>query len=50
LQALLDEKAKTLSRSIVDHPRWDLDNILKKAMSDGLIESNPAAGAINSSL
>ena len=44
LQALLDEKAGTLSRSIVDHLRWDLNNILKTAMSDGLIESNPAAG------
>jgi integrase len=44
LQALLDEKAETLSRSIVDHLRWDLNNILKTAMSDGLIESNPAAG------
>jgi integrase len=42
LQALLDEKARTLSRSIVDHLRWDLNNILKTAMSDGLIESNPA--------
>jgi integrase len=44
LQGLLDEKAETLSRSIVDHLRWDLNNILKTAMSDGLIESNPAAG------
>jgi retron-type reverse transcriptase/uncharacterized small protein (DUF1192 family) len=44
LQRLLDEKSETLSRSIVDHLRWDLNNILKTAMSDGLIESNPAAG------
>ena len=39
LQALLDEKAQGLSRSIVDHLRWDLNNIMKTAMSDGLIES-----------
>ena len=26
------------------HLRWDWNNILKTAMSDGLIESNPAAG------
>jgi integrase len=44
LQALLDEKAETLSRSIVAHLRWDLNNIMRTAMSDGLIESNPAAG------
>lgn len=43
LQSLLDEKAQTLSRSIVEHLRWDLNNVLKTAMSDGLIESNPAA-------
>jgi integrase len=43
LQALLDEKAETLSRSIVGHLRWDLNNIMNTAMSDGLIESNPAA-------
>ncbi|HEY3940707.1 MAG TPA: tyrosine-type recombinase/integrase [Bryobacteraceae bacterium] len=43
LQSLLDQKAQTLSRSIVDHLRWDLNNVLKTAMSDGLIESNPAA-------
>jgi integrase len=43
MQSLLDQKAQTHSRSIVDHLRWDLNNILKTALSDGLIESNPAA-------
>jgi integrase len=43
LQEFLDEKAKTLSRSVVDHLRWDLSTILKTAMSDGIIKSNPAA-------
>jgi integrase len=44
LQSFLDQKAQTLSRSIVEHLRWDLNNILKTAMSDGLTDSNPAAG------
>lgn len=43
LQSLLDEKAQTLSRSVVDHLRWDLNIILKTAMGDGIIKSNPAA-------
>jgi integrase len=43
LQAFLDEKALTLSRSIVDHLRWDLKNIMKTATGEGLIELNPAA-------
>jgi integrase len=43
LQCFLDQKAQTLSWSIVDHLRWDLNNILKTAMSDALVESNPAA-------
>jgi integrase len=42
LQALLDEKAQGLSRSIVAHLRWDLNNIMKTAMGDGLIDYNPA--------
>jgi integrase len=43
LQAFLDGKAATLSRSIVDHLRWDLNAIFKTALSDGLVDCNPAA-------
>ncbi len=43
LQTFLDGKAATLSRSIVDHLRWDLNAIFKTALSDGLVDCNPAA-------
>src|SRR5215472_1236572 len=43
MQAFLDRKAETLSRSVVDHLRWDLNAIFKTALSDGLVECNPAA-------
>jgi integrase len=43
MQSFLDRKAEKLSRSIVDHLRWDLNSIFKTAMSDGLVDSNPAA-------
>ena len=43
LQAFLDRKAATLSRSVVDHLRWDLNAIFKTALSDGLVDCNPAA-------
>lgn len=37
------KKAENLSRSVVDHQRWDLNGIFKTALSDGLVDSNPAA-------
>jgi integrase len=43
MQAFLDKKAENLSRSVVDHLRWDLNSIFKTALSDGLVDSNPAA-------
>lgn len=43
MQSFLDRKAEVLSRSVVDHLRWDLNNIFKTALSDGLVPSNPAA-------
>ncbi len=43
MQSLLDQKAETLSRSVVDHLRWDLNNVFKMALSDGIVASNPAA-------
>jgi integrase len=42
LQDLLDEKAKSLSFSVVDHLRWDLKQIFDMAVAEGLIERNPA--------
>ena len=43
LQDFLDRKGKELSRSVVDHLRWDLNAIFKTAMSDGVVENNPAS-------
>ena len=43
MQLFLDKKAENLSRSVVDHLRWDLNSIFKTALSDGLVDSNPAA-------
>lgn len=42
MQNFLDKKAETLSRSIVDHLRWDLSNVFKTALADGLLDSNRA--------
>ncbi|HZW05346.1 MAG TPA: tyrosine-type recombinase/integrase [Candidatus Nitrosotalea sp.] len=43
MQDLLERKALTLSRSVVAHLRWHLNGIFKLAVSDGLIDHNPAA-------
>jgi integrase len=42
LQDLLDEKARSLSFSVVDHLRWDLKQIFDMAVAEGHIERNPA--------
>ena len=42
LQDLLDEKAQTLSFSVVDHLRWDLKQIFDMAVAEGLVVRNPA--------
>lgn len=42
LQDLLDEKAQSLSFSVVDHLRWDLKQIFDMAVAEGHIERNPA--------
>ena len=42
LQDLLDEKAKTLSFSVVDHLRWDLKAIFDMAVAEGHLKLNPA--------
>jgi len=41
LQAFLGEKAKTLSRSVVAHLRWDLRAIFKLAVAEGYVERDP---------
>jgi integrase len=43
MQDLLEAKAKTLAKSVIAHIRWYLNAIFKLAMSDGLVENNPAA-------
>jgi integrase len=43
MQDLLDSKAAKLSRSMVSHLRWYLNAIFKLAMSDGIVDHNPAA-------
>lgn len=43
IQRLLATKAPSLSHSIVSHLRWHLNGIFKLAVSDGLIDHNPAA-------
>ncbi len=42
LQDLLDEKARSLSYSVVNHLRWDLKQIFELAVSEGHLERNPA--------
>ena len=41
-QRFLDQKAQTLSRSVVEHLRWHLSGIFKTALSDGVVSFNPA--------
>ena len=41
MQNFLDKKAERLSRSIVDHLRWDLNNIFKTVLAE-LREDHPA--------
>jgi integrase len=43
MQNLLEAKALVLSESMVAHFRWHLNGIFKLAVSDGLLEHNPAA-------
>jgi integrase len=41
LQAFLNVKAETLSRSVVAHLRWDLRAVFKLAMAEGYVERDP---------
>jgi integrase len=43
MQAFLDQKAPSLSQSVVGHLRWHLNAIFKMAQSDGAVSINPAA-------
>jgi integrase len=42
LQQFLDAKAQMQSRSVVEHLRWHLSGIFKTALSDGVVNANPA--------
>jgi integrase len=42
LQGLLNKKAKKLAHSVVDHLRFRLRSIFELAMSEGVVERNPA--------
>jgi integrase len=42
LQQFLDEKGQELSRSVVEHLRWHLNGIFKTALSEGVVNANPA--------
>lgn len=42
MQDLLETKAPDLSRSMVAHLRWHLNGVFKLAVSDGLVDHNPA--------
>src|SRR5690349_9229226 len=43
LQDHLDQKALSLSESVVSHLRWFLRGVFKLALSDGVVLTNPAA-------
>src|ERR1700677_475367 len=43
LQALLDEQARSCGRSMVDHLRFRLRSVFALAMSEGVVDRNPAA-------
>jgi integrase len=46
LQTFLDQKARSLSRSVVSHLRWDLNAIFKMAADDAIIQGNPAGSLV----
>ena len=47
LQRFLDQKAEAkLSKSVIDHLRWDMRTILKMAVDDGIIRANPAGSLV----
>ncbi len=46
LQALLDEKARSCGRSMIDHLRFRLRSVFALAMSEGVVDRNPACGTL----
>jgi integrase len=42
LQAFLDQKARILSFSVVNHLRWDLRQIFRMSVEEGYLKKNPA--------
>ena len=48
LQGLLDLKAAlSLSFSVVDHLRWDLNQVFGMAVAEGYLQRNPASFALH---
>ena len=45
-QKFLDDKARSLSRSVVSHLRWDLNAIFKMAAEDSIIPANSAGSLV----
>ena len=46
LQKFLDDKARSLSRSVVSHLRWDLNAIFKMAAEDSIVPANSAGSLV----
>lgn len=46
LQRFLDDKARSLSRSVVSHLRWDLNAIFKMAAEDSIVPGNSAGSLV----
>jgi hypothetical protein len=46
LQKVLDDRARSLSQSVVSHLRWDLNAIFKMAAEDTIIQGNPAGSLV----
>jgi integrase len=47
LQQFLDEKASSgLSKSVLDHLRWDLNAVFKMASDDAILKGNPAGSLV----
>jgi len=46
VQRFLDDKARSLSRSVVSHLRWDLNAIFKMAAEDSIVPANSAGSLV----
>lgn len=46
LQQFLDQKARSHSRSVVSHLRWDLNGVCRMACDDSILSGNPAGSLV----